>query len=207
MNPFFKHEDTGGVRGMTLIEMLVVIAVGTAASLVLSANIIYLYKINQISYEQGFALESARRGIELLVRDIREATYSDDGSFPIVAMSPYSLIVYSDTDRDSSVERIRYFISGTNLKRGIVDATGTPLTYPTANEKVTLVSDYVRNSEQSIPSFTYYNAAGAEITDFTDVSDVTFVKVNLIVNISPTHLPDEFLLRSSAAVRNLRPNP
>lgn len=194
-------------RGITFIEMIVIIAIGTAASLVLTGNIIYLYKVNQISYEQGFALESARKGIELTVRDIREATYSDNGSFPIVAISPYSLIVYSDTDRDNSVERIRYFVTGTDFKRGIVDASGNPPVYSTAGEKILVVSDYVRNAEQNIPVFQYYDATGAEITDFNNVTAVTFVKANLIVNISPTHLPDEFLLRSSAAVRNLRPNP
>jgi hypothetical protein len=194
-------------RGMTLIEVMVTIFIATAALIVLFGVILYLYQINQISYEQGFQLESARQGVEQMVEDIREATYSDDGSYPIVTIDPYGITFYSDTDNDSSVEHIRYFLSGTNWERGVINATGTPATYPSANERVTILSNYVRNGEQGVPIFNFYNATGTEITDMTEVTDVTFVRVNLVVNISPTHLPDEFMLRSAATIRNLRPNP
>lgn len=194
-------------RGLTLIELVMTVVIASASMAVLFGVIIYLYQINQISYEQGFQLESARRGVETMVTDIREAAYADDGSFPLVSIDPYSIVLYSDTDKDSSVEKVRYFLSGTNWKRGVTNATGTPPTYPSTNERVTIVSDFVRNNEQSLPIFHYYDSSGAEITNMTLVSNVTFVKADLVVNISPTHLPDEFLLRSSATIRNLRPNP
>ncbi len=202
-----KHTTHHQTRGLTLIEVVVTVLIASSSMVVLFSVIMYLYQINQISYEQGFQLESARRGVETMVEDIREAAYSDDGSFPIVAIDPYGITLYSDTDKDSSVEKIRYFLTGTNWKRGVTNATGTPPTYPSANERVTIVSDFVRNTEQSLPIFHYYNATGTEITDMSDISEVTFVKADLVVNISPTHLPDEFVLRSSATIRNLRPNP
>lgn len=196
-----------GRRGMTLIEVIVTITIATASMAVLFAIIMYLYQVNQIAYEQGFQLQSARNGIERMTEDLREAAYSDDGSFPIVAMSPYGITFYSDTDKDASVEKIRYFLSGTNWRRGVTNATGTPSTYPTSTERVTTVSDYVRNLEQSLPIFRFYNATGTEITVMSNITDVTFIRTDLVVNISPSHLPDEFVLRSSATLRNLRPNP
>lgn len=141
-----------------------------------------------------------------MVRDIREAAYGDDGSFPVIAIAPTAFSFYSDIDRDDFTERIRYYLTGDLLYKGVTNPSGDPLIYDDNDEEISLIAQYVRNDEESVAIFTYYDSTGNEITDEVDIAEVAFVKVNLIVNVNPTRLPEEFTLRSSATLRNLKVN-
>lgn len=193
-------------RGFTLIESIVVITISTVAMLAVMSSVLYFYRTNANAIEQAFALSSARKGVEYLVRDIREATYSEEGSFPVIAMNQNEFYFYSDTDKDSAVERIRYYLEGIVLKREVTEPTGSPLTYSSANAVTSVVSEDVRNAEEGTTIFRYYDKSGVEITDYGDITDVVLVDVTLIININPVRLPEEFTLRSTAALRNLRTN-
>ena len=190
-------------RGLTFIEMLITVAIFTVLMIAITESVRFFYRANTSSLEQSFQIDSARRGIEFMVRDIREARNGDDGSHPISSMSSTTLTFYSDTDSDASVERIRYDIVDTTLLRNVVDSSGTPPTYTSAGATTT-VSDFVRNFEEAVPAFRYYDSNGVEITDYSRIGDVRTVTVNVVVNILPIRAPEEFTLRSSATIRNLR---
>ncbi len=196
----------GSRRGFTFVEMLISITITTLAMGLISGILFFLYRTHTATLQQSFAVNSARRGIEQTVRSMREATFSDTGGFPIESFSPSSFTFYSDTDKDNSVEKIRFFLEGTDFKKGTIDATGDPPVYEVGNENIEFVADYVRNDEQAIATFRYYDQQGAEITDFGAVSDVAFVIVSLIVNVNPYRDPGDFTLRSSATLRNLKTN-
>ena len=190
--------------GYSLAEVIIVVALFSMASLIIMGTVLFLYRTNSIAIEQAFALESARKGVEVMIRDLREAAYGDDGSYPMVSMSTTTVSFYSDTDKDTNVERIRYFLQGSTLYRGVTQPSGGM--YATSSEEIFTISEYVRNIDQNTDPFVYYNASGTPITDFSDVLDVRFVTVNLIVNINPSRLPEEFTLRSSATLRNVKDN-
>ena len=116
--------------GFTIIETLIVIAVFILIMIAVASSILYFYKSNTITLEQAYAINSARKGIEFMVRDIREVIYSDEGAYPVISMGANSFYFYSDIDRDNSVERIRYFIDGTDLKKGLTESSGDPPKYP-----------------------------------------------------------------------------
>ena len=48
-----------------------------------------------------------------MVKEIREARTSDDGSYPIEKARDKEFIFYSDIDKDGEVERVRYFLGTT----------------------------------------------------------------------------------------------
>ncbi len=192
------------VSGISIVEMVVSIAMATFAIVAIGSFTISFYRTNAYGIEQSFAIHSARKGIDLMVRDIREATYSDEGSFPVVSIAPYAMVVYSDVDRDDSVERISFSLEGTNLIRGKAESAGDPPVYPGENDEEYSVSDSVRNETYGTPIFQYYDESGNEITDYDAVTDVVFVTVNVLVNINPSRLPRDFSLRSSASLRNTR---
>lgn len=192
--------------GFSAIEMIVTIALFAVTMLALIAFILMFYRGNNFAIEQAFAVESARKGVEQMVRDIREVSFSDSGAYPLISMSTTSLAFYSDIDRDQSIERIRFSLNGTNFEKGVTDASGNPPTYDDADEQVSVLSDHVRNIAQDTVIFTYFDSTGSEILDMGRVADVAFVQVNLIVNINPDRLPEEFTLRSSATLRNLKVN-
>ncbi|MFC1801942.1 type II secretion system protein J [Patescibacteria group bacterium] len=193
-------------KGLTLFEVIIAISVFVLVNVILTSSILYFYRSNAHSIEQAFAVSSARKGVEAMVRDIREASYSDEGSYPVISMNGNTFYFYSDVDRDNNIERIRFFLDGLFFKKGNTKSAGDPLTYEGQEEVISIISDNVRNTEQGIDIFEYYNSNGDEITEFENILDVAFVKVNLIVNVNPSRTPNEFTLRSSATMRNLKTN-
>lgn len=194
-------------NGFTFIETIMTVAIFSLVMIAVTGSIIYFYRANAYAIEQSFAVNSARKGVELMVRDIREAAYSEEGAYPLIDVSTSSVSFYSDVDRDDNIERIQYVLDDTILTKGVTDPVGNPPEYLDQNENVSNVSTDVRNGLQDMPVFRYYDRDGAEVTDFEGgLGDIAFVTVDLIVNINPSRLPNEFNLKSSATIRNLKTN-
>ena len=192
-------------RGFSFVEMLVVIALTTLVSTAVIGGIVSFYRYNDYSIAQAYQISTARRGVDLMIRDLREMTYADDGTFPLVSMSSTSVTFFSDIDRDDSVEYVRYVLATTTLMKNIYDATGTPPVYGTTTPSATLtLSEYVQNSLQNTPIFRYFDENGNEATATATVTDIRYVGVSVIVNIDPIRDPGQFMLESSAALRNLK---
>ncbi len=190
--------------GFTIIEVITLVTVLVIILVAIVAAVRYTYRGQRFAFEQADATRSARSGIERAVRDMREASYADDGAYPIVSIAATSTTFYSDYDNDGKVERIRYFLDDTDFKRGITESAGDPPAYATATESVTLVSDNVRNTALGTPIFTYYDTDGALMSDYSAVGDVGFVVASLVVNLHPERAPEDYELRSSAALRNIK---
>ncbi|MBI4087798.1 type II secretion system protein [Candidatus Kaiserbacteria bacterium] len=189
-------------KGMTLIEAIVWVAVFTSAMLALTTSVQYFYRTSSHAIQEASATVSAQRGVDLLVRTIREASYASNGAYPIVSIAPDNLVFYADKDTDPLVEELHYYVSDTTLKLGVIDPSGDPPSY--ANPEATSnISDYVQNNVQGVSLFTYYDKNGTEITDYTKRGDVRFVTVNLLVDVDPLRTPTIITLRSSASMRNL----
>jgi len=97
-------------NGFTLIEALVTIAVFTLAMGALFGFIVLSYQTQTYTWQQSQAIDEARRGIEVMVKEIREARIGDDGAYIIEKAEDYEFVFYSDIDKDEEVERVRYFI-------------------------------------------------------------------------------------------------
>lgn len=190
-------------RGFSLVEMMVVIGIFTITMITVTASIVYFYRSNTYSLEQVTAITSGRRGIEYLTRDLREVTYAEDGAYPVATLGTSTVTFYADVDSTTDVEKVRYFLDSGMLMKGVIKATGNPLGY-TGAEQVSIMAEYVRNLEKGVDIFVYKTATGTTITDLTKNQDVRFVRVSLIVNVNPNRLPEEFVLRGSATLRNLK---
>lgn len=166
-------------------------------------SILFFYRANASSLEQAIQVETARRGIELFVRDVREATYGDNGAFPLQAIATSSMVFYSDTDTDGAIERIRYSLSGKTLYRNVTEPSGSPAAY-TGGGVTTTVSDYVRNFDEDTSVFRYYNASSTEVAVTGSVSSIVSVTIKLVVDIVQKHTPGTYTLTESATIRNLR---
>lgn len=319
--------------GFTLTETLVVIFVFALAVIAVSGLILAAYNIHNHTFKQSLAIGEARRGVETMVKEIREARMGDDGSYPIVMAGEKEFIFYSDIDKDGDTERVRYFLgtagsgfqeqecvsfadggscnvtfsnfsSGTFLsaevqvsvegdfgsnqeyaeiyadsvylgricrtgcldcagiwqgtatfdvssladdnninfladatgsvdnvcdwqqsnhsmkakfefswvedflspegefKKGIIDPTAPPVTYPPDQEKVSILSYYVRNTP---PIFEYFDENGVKIDSYpARLKDTKVIKVFLAVDVDPARPPEPFELESSVQLRNLK---
>lgn len=185
------------------METVVTIALMSVALLALSSVIVFFYRTNANVLEQSGAISSARRGIEKAMKDLREATISEEGAFPVVSAGPNTITFYADIDVDSLVERIRYEFVDEVLTRYTLQPTGNPLAY-SGVETSEIISDNVRNDVFGENVFKYFDVNGAELSDTPAPVDIKFVTATIIVNINPTRAPEEFTLTSSATLRNVR---
>ncbi len=184
-----------------------VLAVFSLISAAVFAAIVWVYRTHAYFIEQAYAILDARRSAEEMARELREANYGSDGAYPLESIAANALVFYADVTGDSRMERVRYYLQGEDLMRGVTEATGTPLAYnPSADEQVATSAAHVRNGALGIPIFTYYNATGTQITDMNEVLAVRFVDVNVIININPSRLPTDYAVRTSASLRNLKDN-
>jgi hypothetical protein len=184
--------------------MVVTIAIGALIMAAIVNSVLLFYKSNTFALEESFQIQSAQKGLDALTRDLREATYGDDGSYPLGLMGTSSITFYSDVDHSSPIERLHYELKNTVLTRTITLSTSTPPKY-TGTISTTTVSDYVRNIGDNVPLFRYYDKNGAEVVNSANIADVVSVAINFVVDVTPNHAPGEFTLKSEATLRNLRP--
>lgn len=194
--------------GFTLLETVVVIAINTLLLVVITSSIAQIYKNNSYTFEQSNEIEAARRSIGIWVRDAREMTSAGNGSYPVAILENNRMGFYSDIDRDLNVEYVEYTLTGTTLTKKTYNPVGYPSVYSTTTPDTTeTLSLYVQNGLQNTPVFTYYDAAGVVLASPSAMlTDARFISMKIIVNIDPQRSPGEFMLRASAAPRNLKDN-
>ena len=187
-----------------MIETLATIAIFALALGTVSAFLVFGYRTQSYASQQSLAINEARKGIETMVKEIREAQGGDDGSYVIEKADDYEFIFFSDVDKDSAVEKIRYFIDGNEFKKGTIESSGFPLQYLPENESFIVLSQYVRNSP---PVFHYYDGLGSEVLELpARPKDTKLMKVYLVINVDPNRAPNDFELESAVQLRNLKTN-
>jgi len=197
-------------KGFSLIETLVFVLVFSLASGAIVSFVYYVYRGLEYDFQQSQAIRNARQGVETMVREIREAQAGDDGSYILEKADDQEFIFYSDIDKDTQVERVRYFLEGSIFKKGIVEPIGAPPVYNPETETVSILSSYVRNGDLSV--FTYYNGdwPGDEINNPlptpTRLKETKLIHVYLKINIDPSRSPVDFELESDTQIRNLKNN-
>jgi prepilin-type N-terminal cleavage/methylation domain-containing protein len=190
-------------KGFTLIEVMVSIAIfviGIGAVFMVASN---LYTTNSFIMQQSMAIGEARTGIEVMMKEIREAKNGQDGSYVLEMANDYEFIFYSDIDNDQQTERVRYFLQSNNLKRGIVDPTGYPAQYILSTEKTSIIAAYIRNLP---PIFRYYDGNGSELPAPARLKDTKTMMLYVVINIDPLRPPQDFVLESYVQLRNLKTN-
>jgi len=189
---------------MTLIELLVTIAILTVVSIALMSLIQSFYKDNSYLIEETAALASTRSGVNDAITSMREATYGDDGSYPIASAATSTVTVYADVDDDDAVERVTYRLVDGVLYRVVTNAVGYPPAYSHVSDATSTIATNVRNTGAT-PLFTYYDDAGTELSSTsTPSADISSVQVQLLVDLNPNRAPNVFTLIEKATLRNLQ---
>ena len=321
------------MEAFTLIETLVVILIFSLVLWVVFSLILMFYQNYDYIFNQSVAINEARKGIEIMVKEIREARVGDNGSYPIELAGEKEFIFYSDIDKDGDTERVRYFLGGigsnqiiqecvvfstggsctinftdflfgdlesaeikisvegdfgwgqeyaeiyadaqflgavceagcsdcagawqgdqvfditnlasdgsveflvdasnqvhafcdweqenhsmkvkfelsftetisgaeTDFRKGIINPIGSPIEYPLDQEKVIILSSYVRNAP---PIFEYFDVNGEKIIDYpARLKDTKMMKLLLIIDVDLNRDPPAFELESWSQLRNLK---
>lgn len=190
--------------GMTLVEVVVVISIYTILSLAIFSSVVSFYQMNSYVIFQSNEIEFARRGLQTWTIDARSMNFADDGTFPVVANEANRVGFFTDVENDGSMEYVEYSLVDTILYKKTFKAEGYPPTYDFTDPKKTeILSEYVRNIEQGISTFQYFDSMG---TSTSFLTDVRYLEMSLIINVEPSRSPGEFLLHGGAMPRNLNFN-
>jgi prepilin-type N-terminal cleavage/methylation domain-containing protein len=196
--------------GFTLVEVMVamfVFSVITGGVAVFSA---YYFKNYSFSFEENQSVSIAQTGITTMIREIREARSGDDGSWPIVDAQDNTFTFYSDVTNDGRSDRVRYFLDGTTLKRGVIQPTMVPVDYPTTSETITTIATSVDTSAGPLFRYNDGNWPSDQIhnplTQADRLLQTRYVAVYLRINISPNFASLPFEITSGVTIRSMKTN-
>ncbi len=195
-------------NGFTLIELLITMAIFT---LIMGAIGYFVRDI--FYYEDVFkggltSYDEARKIFQPISSEIRSASPSSLGSYPIEEAGVTNFVFFTDIDNDGLKERIRYYLSGTNLMRGEIVPSGTPLQYLPENETSIEIIHGIRND--STPIFTYYdsnyNGSTSPLSQPVSILSIRLIKITLIIDDDINKPPSAVTVTTQISVRNLKDN-
>lgn len=196
--------------GFSIIELIIAIGVLSIIFLLVGDFLLSGFTIQRYVNEQNDAIIESRHALEIMTSELREAVPADTGSYPIETATEQEIIFYGDVDLDGGVERIRYFLDGSNLKRGQIEPSGDPIKYDEETEVVTTFSRYIENDND--PIFYYYNedypqdTISNPIAEPVDETAIRMIRINVLTNVDPTKVPDTRVLDTYIHIRNLKEN-
>jgi prepilin-type N-terminal cleavage/methylation domain-containing protein len=197
-------------QGFTVIEILTVIGILSIVLSGIAAFMIYAFQSYSFSFAEYGAVELARSSVTRINRDIREIRTGETGGWPIINASDNSFSFYSDVTNDGKADRVRYFLDGTSLKRGVIEASGSPLSYPAASEKISYAATGVYNGTN--PVFRYYNGnwpsdtANNPLPAALRITATRYVTVYLNIKTNPSSTTGAFELTTGIQIRSMKDN-
>ncbi len=203
-----KHKKIYFNRGFSVAETLVVLSILVPIVFVLSTFQKDVFSLNS-SLQGGLTAQfEGGKVMRSMVAELRSMSPSAAGAYPIAQVATSTITFYADVDNDSSKEQVRYFMSSGTLKRGVIDPTGNPPVYTSAEKVSTLITSVVNNN--STPIFYYYNSAYTGATSPlampVDQLVVRLVKINVIIDKDVNRPPGPINVTSQVSLRNLKDN-
>lgn len=197
-------------EGFTLPELLLT---GSIFALIVAgvAGFAVLYFGNySFSFEENQAINVAQTAITNMSAELREARSSTEGAWPLVLTEDTALTFYSDITDDGLTDRVRYFMDGTDLRKGIIEPATAPPFYRPEDEYYRTVATNVDTS--SGPIFTYYNddwpsdVVNNPLQGTTRSAATRYISIKLRIDLSPGASAPPFELTGGVQLRGLKDN-
>jgi type II secretory pathway pseudopilin PulG len=206
--PISKHKYNHQ-KAFSLVELLVTIGIVMAV-----IGVITLFQSNIFTYtfstQNSLSAQfDANKVVKQMVLELRGMSESAAGAYPILAVSTSSITFFADIDKDNAKEKIRYYLSGNTLYRGLVEPTGNPVGYTGAESVSILVSDIVNST--STPIFSYYGIkyqgdSTPTLTYPISTSEVRMVKIEVWIDRNIHRSPTVIKSTSQVTLRNIEDN-
>jgi prepilin-type N-terminal cleavage/methylation domain-containing protein len=197
-------------NGFTLVETLVAIFV---FSIIMLGTTLLMQNIIKSSTQQPLALDAVDQSRIIIfnfTNELRNATVGNDGSYPLGLANDSQITFYSTYGSTGSTKmnKIRYYVTGTTLYKGVTAPSGSPLNY-NGTEKVTALITNLANG--SVPVFYYYDGSytgtSTPLAQPINVNNVKFVSMNLVVPTQDSRgSATTFTIKAGGTIRNLKNN-
>jgi len=186
-------------KGFTLLEILVTMTIFSLVIFISTNFIMTSFKSTRFVSEQEQAISNARRAMDVTKKEIRGANSSEQGDYALSIIESDNFSFYSDVDDDGEMEKIRYFLSGSNLLKELTEP-GPLKDYSEAPSTV-VISQYMNNQEENV--FTYYDQ---NYNQTTLINEVRLVNISLKINVTPSIAPNDYYVETDITLRNLKDN-
>ncbi|MDQ1284554.1 MAG: hypothetical protein QG620_902 [Patescibacteria group bacterium] len=167
------------------------------------------WRQNAYVLEMGQTAMAVSRGVNEMVKYIREVRQGDNGAYPVVSADDNDLVFFCDYDRDGAAERLHFYRSGSDIIMGIREPSASfPVTYAAGDQETRVIASRIVN-EASNPIFAYYDSDYPEdsinnpIPTPAVAPNVRLVRITIHMNIDPNNAPDNVMIQSFAEMRNL----
>ena len=196
--------------GFTLVETLFTIFIFTILMLGITLMMRDIFSVGRQEFGILTNVDQARRVADTFVKEIRNGAYGANGAYPINQATDNQIIFFSTApNNNGTISKIRYYLSGNTLYKGITNAAGSPLSYNGQPEVITTLSNEM--SMGSNPLFYYYdgnyNGNGNSLNQPVNINVIKFVKINLIVLKELTKdSGNTFTVSAGGSIRNLKNN-
>lgn len=193
--------------GMTFVEVLIGVAILGFLALAVGAFSADVFSLNSVIQNGLTAQQDGRQVVKTMAAELREASQSSTGGYPIELASTSEIIFYSDVNNDGLKEKIRYYLSGLVLLKDVVKPSGNPLVYSGGTTTFTVIHD-VRNGTTSI--FTYYDknytGTSSPLSFPVNLLSIRLIKVSLAIDRDPYRSPVPLFVQTQVMLRNLKDN-
>lgn len=196
--------------GFTLLEVLLALGIFSLLIVGIVSFFIAGFKNKEIIFEQLSVQSEARKMAQDFVNELRSATVSSIGAYPLATAGTSTIVFYTNLDTDTYRERVRYFVDGTIIKKGIIKPDGNPLTYNPVSEIITESVHSVMATTTSL--FTYYDqsynggATSTALNQPVNVSQVRVVGLTVTLEKNPLVSPAPLTVEAKTEIRNLKSN-
>ncbi len=195
-------------RGFVLSELLVAMALLGVVGMVVANFQVDIFTLHGTTRDSLSVQHDVRQLLKTITAELRAVQGSDVGGYAIESAATSTLVFYSDVDGDGTRERVRYFLDGKTLKRGLVKSSGSPPAYILATETTRdLVASVVATST---PIFSYYGAgyvpALTPLSSPVAIERVRLVRIDVAADVNPVRSPGVIYGTTQVSIRNLKDN-
>lgn len=194
-------------KGFTQLEIVVVVAITAVILLAAGRFLVEMFRGYRAINQTLTSNEQARRAVTNFVNELRTSSTSDTGTYAIATATPTAITFYSNIDKDSLKERLRYYVSGNSLIRGVTKPSGSPLSYNDINESSLAIVQNLTNTSLVFSYYdTNYNGTTSALSSPVNVMSIRTVKINLNIDQTAADAPAAYQLSSQVNIRNLKDN-
>jgi len=185
-------------KGFSLIEITISVAV-----LTLILSLVGLFQTDVFSMNNliGSGLSDQynnKQFVKAFVFELRNATTSPVGDYPLVQVGTSTLVFYSNIDNESDIEKISYYLDGASFKKVVIKPVGENVY---SDDNKVLIKEI--QNVQSGNIFEFY----ASSTDGTFARSPMSEPINLHdVRLVKMKLQTTSVIETRVAPRNLKNN-
>lgn len=191
-----------------MAEIVIVVAIAAAIFMAVFNFGQSIFSFNSNAQKNLSAQSDGRRVLKNIVKELRSTSPSSLGSYSITQAGTSTLTFFVNLDSDAYKEQVRYFLSGNELKKGVIKPSGSPLTYNPTNEQVIILVRDINNG--NTPIFEYFDAnyAGTStpLTQPVQVTKIRMVRIILKIEKDPNKSLGPIIVTSQVFLRNLKDN-